>query len=118
MRLFRTLSACLLLATAAGPLAAAPAGWPTEALAEYVFECMAVNGQTPEMLRRCSCSIDSIAGMLSFDDYQAAKAVLEMRSRPGGGDQVALFRSTQWAEEIVDRLRRAQIEADLACFGR
>lgn len=118
MRLVRTLCASLLLAAAAAPLAAAPADWPTEALAEYVFECMAVNGQTPEMLRRCSCSVDRIAEKLSFDDYQAAKAVLEMRSKRGGGDQVALFRSSKWAQEIVDRLRRAQVEADLACFRR
>lgn len=118
MRILRILCATLLLAAGAAPASAAPADWPTEALAEYVFECMAVNGQTPEMLRRCSCSIDRIAAKLPFEDYQAAKAVLEMRSRQGGGDQVALFRSTRWAQDIVDRLRRAQVEADLACFGR
>ncbi len=117
MRMARVLLAAGFLA-ASGPALAAPADWPTDALAEYVFECMAVNGRTPEVLRRCSCSIDRIAEKLSFEDYQAARAILEMRSKRTGGEQVALFRSTKWAQEIVDRLRRAQVEADLACFRR
>ena len=33
---------------------AAPPGYPTEALADYVFACMATNGQTPDALRRCA----------------------------------------------------------------
>ena len=39
--------------------------YPTDELAEYVFACMASNGQTPDAMRRCSCSIDYIAGQLS-----------------------------------------------------
>ena len=42
-------------------VAAAPAGYPTEALADYVLACMASNGETPDAMRRCSCSIDYIA---------------------------------------------------------
>ena len=32
--------------------------YPTEARADYVFVCMKTNGETPDMLRRCSCSIN------------------------------------------------------------
>jgi hypothetical protein len=42
--------------------------YPTEARADYVFACMAANGQTREMLSRCSCSVDIIAIILPYDD--------------------------------------------------
>ncbi|MGH7191398.1 MAG: hypothetical protein ACREF0_19670, partial [Acetobacteraceae bacterium] len=35
--------------------------YPTSARADYVFGCMAVNGQTHEALDRCSCAIDVVA---------------------------------------------------------
>ena len=38
--------------------------YPTAARADYVFACMAANGQSSEMLNRCSCSIDEIAAIL------------------------------------------------------
>ncbi|MCS6876903.1 MAG: hypothetical protein N2038_11955 [Geminicoccaceae bacterium] len=105
-----------LTAGLAAPLAAAPADYPTEALAEYVMGCMAAKGQTPDMLRRCSCSIDRIAARLPYEDYVKAETVLRMRRETTGRDQVVMFRTSPWAQEMVDKLRRAQIEADLECF--
>ena len=63
---------------------AAPAGYPTEALADYVFGCMAANGGTQDALHRCSCSIDHVAAKLSYDDYVQAETVLRMQRVPGG----------------------------------
>src|SRR5207244_798711 len=57
---------------------AAPADYPTEALADYVFACMASNGQTQENLRRCSCSIDVIAAAFPYDKYVQAETILSM----------------------------------------
>jgi len=94
---------------------AAPADYPTEALARYVLECTAVNGYSPDTLRRCSCSIDEIARRLSYDEFVEAETVLAMRHIPSGRDQVALYRAP-WSQEIVDKLRQAQVEADLKCF--
>lgn len=88
--------------------------YPTEARAEYVFGCMAVNGQTQDNLRRCSCSVDTIATILSYDDYVAAETVL--RTRIGGGERSAMFRGTPTARNILGELRRAQAEADMICF--
>ncbi len=102
-----------------GPLAsavAAPAEYPTEALAEYVLGCMAANGQSPEVLRRCSCSIDYIAGNLSYDEYVEAETVLRMRQEKSGKDQFVMFKASPWAQEMVDKLRRVQVEADRKCF--
>ena len=94
----------------------APAGYPTQALADYVFGCMASNGQTEEAMRRCSCSIDYIAGKLNYDEYVQAETVLRMQQVPSGEDRMAMFRTSPWAQQMVDRLRQAQVEADTKCF--
>ena len=95
---------------------AAPQDYPTEALADYVFACMATNGQTQESLRRCSCSIDTIAAKLPYDDYVKAETVLRMQQLPGGDGRASMFRGTPWAKDMVDKLREAQVEAESKCF--
>jgi hypothetical protein len=95
---------------------AAPAAFPTEALVEYVFACMGSNGQTPDAMRRCSCSIDYIASQLSHDEYVKAETVMRMQQLPSGDDRIAMFRTAPWAAQMVERLRRAQVEAEVRCF--
>jgi hypothetical protein len=100
-------------------LAAAPAlafDYPTDVRADYVFGCMAANGQTQEALRRCSCSIDVISTLLTLDEYEQADTVLRMRQVRGGGEKMGMFRETAWANTLVERLKRAQIEAEVRCF--
>lgn len=109
----------ILILTALGLLVAAPAqaaNYPTAALADYVFGCMASNGENPEMLDKCACSIDVIASIIPYDEYVEGETVLRMRQVRGGGEKMALFRDTAMAKEAVERLRRAQIEAELRCF--
>lgn len=116
-RPIHALAAAALLALAAAPPAlAAPAGYPTEALADYVFGCMATNGETQDALRRCACSIDHIAGKLSYDEYVQAETVLRMQQVPSGDDRMVMFRTSPWAQAMVDRLRQAQVEAEGKCF--
>ena len=103
----------------AGLLVVAPVqahNYSTAAIADYVFGCMAANGQTPQALEKCSCSIDVIASIVPFDEYEAGETVLRMRQVRGGGEKMALFQDTTMAKDAVDRLRRAQIEAELRCF--
>ena len=107
-------AAFTLLPASAAP--AAPAGYPTETLADYVFGCMAANGQTQDALRRCSCSIDQIAGRLTYDEYVQAETVLRTQRMPGGDNRAVLFRSTPATQGMVDRLRQAQVEAEARCF--
>jgi hypothetical protein len=45
-----------------------------------------------------------------------AETVLRMRQVRGGGENMALFRETPFANAAVDRLRRAQVEAEVRCF--
>jgi hypothetical protein len=94
---------------------AAPADYPTETLADYVFACMATNGQSQEALRRCSCSIDAIAEKLPYEEYLKAETVLSLQQAQGG-ERTVMFRSTPWAQAMVDKLRQAQVEAELRCF--
>lgn len=113
------LALSLALSLAAGVAAAGTAppvvnDYPTSARAEYVFACMAANGQTQDALDRCSCSIDQIASILPYDAYVEAETVLRMRLAPG--ERGALFRGTPAVREIAADLRRAQAEAEILCF--
>lgn len=112
----RGLLAGMLLLAAIGAAKAAPTGYPTEALADYVLACMASNGGTPEALRRCSCSIDYIAGKVTYDEYVQAETVLRVQQAPGGDPRITMFRTAPWALAIVDKVRSAQVEADNKCF--
>jgi hypothetical protein len=101
---------------AGGAALAQPAvnDYPTAARAEYVFACMAANGQTRDALTRCSCSIDQIASILPYDAYVEAETVLRMRFT--GGERGAMFRGTPAMREVAANLRRAQAEAEILCF--
>ena len=88
--------------------------YPTVARADYVFGCMQVNGQTRDALERCSCSIDVIATLLPFEQYEEAETVMRVRQR--GGKNASMFLSMPMLRAKVDDLKRAQVEAELRCF--
>ena len=88
--------------------------YPTNARADYVFACMAANGQSSENLERCSCSVDVVASILPFERYVQAETILRMRQ--GIGQQANTFRDTKMFDDIVADLRRAQAEAEIRCF--
>ena len=88
--------------------------YPTAARADYVFGCMQVNGQTRDALERCSCSIDVIASLLPYEQYEEAETVMRVRQR--GGRNASMFLTMPMLRAKVDELKRAQIEAELRCF--
>ncbi|MFC3628837.1 hypothetical protein ACFOM8_05195 [Paracoccus angustae] len=88
--------------------------YPTSARAEYVFACMATNGQSRDMLDRCSCAIDQIAGVLPYDDYVQAETVLRMQQTTG--ERAGMFKSMAQMTAIVADLKRAEAEAEILCF--
>jgi hypothetical protein len=117
--LARSLKAALavfaLLGGQLGAAAQTPANdFPTEARADYVFACMAANGQTSEALRKCACSLDVVASILSYDRYVEAETILSMRQ--GVGRQATMFRAANFEEAVAD-LRRAQAEGEIRCFN-
>jgi hypothetical protein len=105
---------CLLTATLAEAQTVPVNDYPTAARADYVFGCMAVNGQNPDALQRCSCAIDIIATILDYDAYVSAETVLTMRQT--SGERATLFRDTAPANGFVADLRRAEAEAEIICF--
>src|SRR5688572_6174478 len=88
--------------------------YPTEVVADYVIGCMAANGSTQDNLRRCSCSIDTVASILPYEAYEKADTIIRMRGV--GGANTEVFRTTSMLTKMVDQLRLAQIEADFRCF--
>jgi hypothetical protein len=111
--LVATAAAIAMLGAGPGPALAAN-DYPTEVVADYVIGCMASNGETQDMLRRCSCSIDAVSSIVPYDTYEKASTILQMRQVTG--DATAVFRSMTMLDEIVKQLRLAQIEADFRCF--
>jgi len=110
------LSALILLASLPlAPLSIAH-DYPTEAIGDYLFACMASNGQTQNALSKCSCSIDVISSILPYENYAEAETILAMRQVRGGGEKMALFRETILAKAAVDKIRQAQVEAEIRCF--
>ncbi|MGB3314400.1 MAG: hypothetical protein WBB85_08300 [Albidovulum sp.] len=99
---------------AAQDMAARLNDYPTEARADYVFACMATNGQDRITLSRCACSIDVIASILPYDAYVEAETVLMLQQ--GSGEQLSMFKTMTIANDAVARLRRAQAEAEILCF--
>jgi hypothetical protein len=88
--------------------------YPTVARADYVFGCMQVNGQTRDALERCSCSIDVIASLLPYDQYEEAATIMSVRQR--GGKNASMFLTMPAMRAKIDDLKRAQIEGELRCF--
>ncbi|GJE27397.1 hypothetical protein [Methylobacterium organophilum] len=114
----RILEAGLLAGLAAAALAlparADENDYPTDARVDYVFGCMAANGQTREAMEKCSCSLDALAAILPYDKYVQASTILSMRQ--GIGQRTNAFKSTKMFDDKVADLRRAQAEAEIRCY--
>jgi hypothetical protein len=109
-----TLVAILVIAATAHAKAEDLNDYPTSARADYVFGCMKANGETQELLQKCSCSIDVIASIIPYDSYVTAETILSMSqvTGPVGSE----FRSTETARLALQEFRRAQAEAEIRCF--
>jgi hypothetical protein len=97
---------------------AAPAkenDYPTSARADYVIGCMAANGNTREALLKCSCAIDTIAGLMPYSHYEEADTALSLQKGGGVGGRVGLFRDPPQIKAVIKELREAQAEANLEC---
>ena len=106
-------AAMLLLAAGAG--GAESNDYPTAARADYVIGCMAANGNTREALLKCSCAIDTIAGLMPYSRYEEAETALSLQAGGGVGGRVGLFRDPPQIKAVVEELRKAQAEANLQC---
>ncbi len=115
LTLFALIGAALFVCSAAAQDHHPKNDYPTTARADYVIGCMAANGFRRELLDKCACGIDTIADQMTYDDYDKANTILSMQQ--GGGPRAGLFRDTPIAKEEMEKLRRAQAEANLRCGG-
>lgn len=89
-------------------------GYPTYARVDYVIGCMAANGRTQDVMRKCSCSIDEIAAQLPYDKYVAVETARVMQDAPG--ERASLVRGAGWVKDLLEEFRQIQVAADLKCF--
>jgi len=97
------------------PAAPCPTPYPTAVFADYVVGCMLSNGASPEVLRKCACSLDFIAESIPYEEYEKVDTLLRLQQMPGGGRN-AFFKSSNWAKNALARLREVQAESTLRCF--
>jgi len=114
-RCLLSIAFCGLAVAAIEPASAADNDYPTAARADYVFGCMAANGNTREALLKCSCAIDTIAGLMPYARYEQAETALSLQAGGGVGGRVGLFRDPPQIKAVIEELRRAQAEANLQC---
>lgn len=87
--------------------------YPTATRGDYIYGCMLVNGSTRDVLDKCACSIDVIASVLPYADYEEAETIMSVRQR--GGESVAYMYAPAMLEKVKN-LKRAQVEGEIRCF--
>jgi hypothetical protein len=87
--------------------------YPTNVRGDYIYGCMLVNGSTRDVLDKCSCSIDVIASVLPYKEYEEAETIMSVRQR--GGESVAYMYAPAMLEKVKN-LKRAQVEGEIRCF--
>lgn len=114
IRTFAAVFAATFVVTAETSAEELPANdYPTVGRADYVYACMQANGPTRDVLEKCSCSIDQIAALLPWAEYEEAETIMSVAVR--GGDSTSLFNSPMLQKKI-HTLKLAQVEAELRCF--
>ncbi len=89
--------------------------YPTSARVDYVIGCMASNGQTHEMMQKCSCSIDLIAKTIPYEEYVHISTLLSLQQMTVAGRN-AIYKSSTWSQKAVAKLREVQADSTLHCF--
>ncbi|MES9991346.1 MAG: hypothetical protein ABW098_05295 [Candidatus Thiodiazotropha sp.] len=89
--------------------------YPTSARVDYVIGCMASNGQTHEMMLKCSCSIDLIAKSIPYEEYVQISTLLSLQQMAAVGRNAA-YKSSTWSQKAIAKLRDVQADSTLRCF--
>ena len=111
---FAKLALCIAALMPLAVPAIAAEDYPTETVVDYVLGCMRSNGQSRQVLERCSCSIDVIASLIPYEQYETSETFRRMALTTG--ERSGLFRETAPARAAGSALRRAQAEAEIRCF--
>ncbi|HEY2927188.1 hypothetical protein [Piscinibacter sp.] len=89
--------------------------YPTADRVVYVQECMRQHpGPHFEMLNKCSCALDVLAGQLPFDDFVQMSTASNANSI--GGERGNTIRDTELLQVQIRRFRQLQSAAKKSCF--
>lgn len=110
-----TVAVAAALAAAALPARAAGADYPTREKVEYVLACMR-EGNRPqqEMLYKCSCVIDKITELMSYEEFTKDSTTSNALSI--GGERGEVMRAYVDGRRLARELRTVEDEARKACF--
>ena len=114
MKLHITLALSGLLAVGATSPARAQ-DYPTSDRVVWVEQCMRQHpGPHYEMLNKCSCALDKLAGDVSFDDFVQMSTASNANSI--GGERGNTIRDTELLQVQIRRFRQLQSAAKKSCF--
>ena len=108
---------CVLALAASAPVSAAPAAndYPTVDRVLYVQECMRQHpGPFYEMVNKCSCAFDALAGEVSYDDYVTMSTMANATSI--GGERGGVIRDNEPAQAQIKRYKALQSKVLKGCF--
>jgi hypothetical protein len=106
------MSSLSMAAGGGGDAAAKTHDYPTEGRVEYVLGCMDDNGHDFANVYKCSCAIDKIAQVLSYDDFVEQSTFSKYATL--GGEGGAEFRVDR-AKAQTKKFRDLQKDAFKAC---
>jgi hypothetical protein len=113
MKIIRTVSALAVFSMAS--LCQAN-DFPTSARVEFVMECMRDHtGGQFELLNKCSCAIDRLAGQYKkYDAFVEAQTMAKAVTI--AGERGSTLRDNEDAQKEARRYRASVLEAGHACF--
>jgi hypothetical protein len=104
--------AAAALALAAGAQAH---DYPTSERVAYVESCMHDHpGGHYEMLNKCSCVLDRIAGEVPYDDYVTMSTATNATTI--GGERGSYIRDVEPLQVQIRKFRQLQTQARQSCF--
>lgn len=106
---------CLFLLLMLPGVAVFANDYPTLERVDHVLTCMRLaGGQTIDNLYACSCEIDVIAQTVEFEDFTEARTFEMYKRMPG--EKGGIFRDSERADELAEKLDAARAEANKRCF--
>jgi hypothetical protein len=75
---------------------------------------MAANGETRETMLKCACQLDAIAAELPYKTYEMAETALSLQVT-GVGGRTGLVKDPPEIKAAIEKLRKAQADANLQC---
>lgn len=87
--------------------------YPTQARVEYVNECIGKHDDSLANVYQCSCTIDHIANVLSYEEFVTAITFARYSGLPGEGG--GIFRDSDEARGTAKRFRELEKLSQREC---